>query len=253
MEEKITVLAADANEEYRHQFLQALGTEEDLAVVGETGDGGELLELIQRLQPHVVVMEIVLGSIDGIEVLERLAQMDLLRRPKILIVSSYARGGMADLAASLGADHYMSKPCRPTAVCQRIRQLACFPGSDSSRDHAPSLEATVTSIIHEVGVPAHIKGYQYLREAILLAVDDMDVINAVTKVLYPEVAKRFGTTASRVERAIRHAIEVAWDRGDLETLQKYFGYTVSNIKGKPTNSEFIAMIADRLQLQRREG
>ena len=250
MEEKITVLAADANEEYRHQFLQALGTEEDLAVVGETGDGGELLELIQRLQPHVVVMEIVLGSIDGIEVLECLAQMDLLRRPKILIVSSYARGGMADLAASLGADHYMSKPCRPAAVCQRIRQLACFPGSDSSRDHAPSLEATVTSIIHEVGVPAHIKGYQYLREAILLAVDDMDVINAVTKVLYPEVAKRFGTTASRVERAIRHAIEVAWD---LETLQKYFGYTVSNIKGKPTNSEFIAMIADRLQLQRREG
>ena len=262
MEEKITVLAADANEEYRHQFLQALGTEEDLAVVGETGDGGELLELIQRLQPHVVVMEIVLGSIDGIEVLERLAHgpalgqgegLDLLRRPKILIVSSYARGGMADLAASLGADHYMSKPCRPAAVCQRIRQLACFPGSDSSRDHAPSLEATVTSIIHEVGVPAHIKGYQYLREAILLAVDDMDVINAVTKVLYPEVAKRFGTTASRVERAIRHAIEVAWDRGDLETLQKYFGYTVSNIKGKPTNSEFIAMIADRLQLQRREG
>lgn len=115
------------------------------------------------------------------------------------------------------------------------------------------MEAMVTSIIHEVGVPAHIKGYQYLREAIILAVEDMDVINAVTKVLYPEVAKRFGTTASRVERAIRHAIEVAWDRGDLETLQKYFGYTVSNVKGKPTNSEFIAMIADRLQLQRREG
>ena len=111
----------------------------------------------------------------------------------------------------------------------------------------------VTSIIHEVGVPAHIKGYQYLREAILIAVDDIDVINVVTKVLYPEVAKRFGTTASRVERAIRHAIEVAWDRGDLETLQKYFGYTVSNVKGKPTNSEFIAMIADRLQLQRKEG
>ena len=122
---------------------------------------------------------------------------------------------------------------------------------DKIRSH--SLETLVTSIIHEVGVPAHIKGYQYLREAILIAVDDMEVINAVTKVLYPEVAKRFGTTASRVERAIRHAIEVAWDRGDLETLQKYFGYTVSNVKGKPTNSEFIAMIADRLQLQQREG
>lgn len=183
-----------------------------------------------------------------------MSQMELDYRPKILILSSYARGGMADLAASLGADHYMSKPCRPNAVCQRIRQLAAFAAVPSnSQESARSLEAMVTSIIHEVGVPAHIKGYQYLREAIILAVEDMDVINAVTKVLYPEVAKRFGTTASRVERAIRHAIEVAWDRGDLETLQKYFGYTVSNVKGKPTNSEFIAMIADRLQLQRREG
>ena len=116
-----------------------------------------------------------------------------------------------------------------------------------------SLESQVTAIIHDVGVPAHIKGYQYLREAILIAVKDMEVINAVTKVLYPEVAKRFGTTASRVERAIRHAIEVAWDRGDLETLQKYIGYTVSNAKGKPTNSEFIAMIADRLRLEMREA
>ena len=124
-------------------------------------------------------------------------------------------------------------------------------GWESERDNGPDLERQVTAIIHEVGVPAHIKGYQYLREAIMIAVEDMDVINAVTKVLYPEVAKTFGTTASRVERAIRHAIEVAWDRGDLETLQKYFGYTVSNAKGKPTNSEFIAMIADRLQLERR--
>ena len=118
-------------------------------------------------------------------------------------------------------------------------------------DRSVSLKNLVTSVIHEIGVPAHIKGYQYLREAIMIAVDDMDVINAVTKVLYPEVAKRFSTTPSRVERAIRHAIEVAWDRGDLETLQKYFGYTVSNSKGKPTNSEFIAMIADRLVLEMR--
>jgi two-component system response regulator (stage 0 sporulation protein A) len=116
-----------------------------------------------------------------------------------------------------------------------------------------SLESLVTEIIHEIGVPAHIKGYQYLREAIILTINDMDIINAVTKVLYPTVAKKYATTPSRVERAIRHAIEVAWDRGDLETLQKFFGYTVSNIKGKPTNSEFIAMIADRLSLQRRES
>ena len=147
----------------------------------------------------------------------------------------------------------MVKPCKFSTICARIRQLTTFDAMEEDKSRSHSLETLVTSIIHEVGVPAHIKGYQYLREAILIAVDDMEVINAVTKVLYPEVAKRFGTTASRVERAIRHAIEVAWDRGDLETLQKYFGYTVSNVKGKPTNSEFIAMIADRLQLQQREG
>ena len=126
-------------------------------------------------------------------------------------------------------------------------------GAEPEEDRSTSLESQVTAIIHDVGVPAHIKGYQYLRESIIIAVNDMDVINAVTKVLYPEVAKRFNTTPSRVERAIRHAIEVAWDRGDLETLQKYFGYTVSNAKGKPTNSEFIAMIADRIRLNRRRS
>lgn len=175
------------------------------------------------------------------------------------MLSSFARGNMAELAASCGADYYMMKPCKLSTVIERIRQMAAgsFQGDgegESARNGSRevSLESTVTAIIHEIGVPAHIKGYQYLREAILIAVADMEVINAVTKILYPEVAKRFGTTASRVERAIRHAIEVAWDRGDLETLQKYFGYTVSNAKGKPTNSEFIAMIADRLQLQRKE-
>ena len=175
------------------------------------------------------------------------------------MLSSFARGNMAELAANCGADYYMMKPCKLSTVIERIRQMAAgsFQGDgegESARNGSRevSLESTVTAIIHEIGVPAHIKGYQYLREAILIAVADMEVINAVTKILYPEVAKRFGTTASRVERAIRHAIEVAWDRGDLETLQKYFGYTVSNAKGKPTNSEFIAMIADRLQLQRKE-
>lgn len=254
MDGTVSLLIADANEEYRHQFIEMLQGEPDFEIMGETGDGMVLLDQLQTLRPDVVVMEIVLGTIDGIEVLERLARLEPDYRPKILILSSYARGGMADLAASLGADHYMAKPCRPSAVCQRIRQIAFFSAVPTpSQEGSRSLESMVTSIIHEVGVPAHIKGYQYLREAIILAVEDMDVINAVTKVLYPEVAKRFGTTASRVERAIRHAIEVAWDRGDLEILQKYFGYTVSNVKGKPTNSEFIAMIADRLQLQRREG
>ena len=247
------LLVADASQEFRCHLVESFQNEPDMEVVGETGDGLQLLELTQKLLPDVIVMEMVLSGLDGLEVLERLRGLSLERHPKILVLSSYVRGSIADLAAANGADHYMVKPCRFSTICARIRQLTTFESLEQDRNHSHSLEAMVTSIIHEVGVPAHIKGYQYLREAILIAVDDIDVINAVTKVLYPEVAKRFGTTASRVERAIRHAIEVAWDRGDLETLQKYFGYTVSNVKGKPTNSEFIAMIADRLQLQRKEG
>lgn len=205
--------------------------------------------------PDIVVMDFVLARMDGLEVLSELAALP--GRPRVLVLSSFARGNMAELAAAHGADYYMMKPCKLSAVMERIRQLAGQPQSGGEEPgrlsgESQNLESTVTSIIHEIGVPAHIKGYQYLREAIIIAVGDMDVINAVTKILYPEVAKRFGTTASRVERAIRHAIEVAWDRGDLETLQKYFGYTVSNAKGKPTNSEFIAMIADKLQLERKQ-
>ena len=146
----------------------------------------------------------------------------------------------------MGAAMYISKPYNESALIDNLTQLA---EKRSSQLHAPGLEELVTSIIHEVGVPAHIKGYQYVREAIMITVEDMEVINSVTKVLYPEVAKRYHTTPSRVERAIRHAIEVAWDRGDLETLQRFFGYTVSNAKGKPTNSEFIAMISDRIRLK----
>jgi two-component system response regulator (stage 0 sporulation protein A) len=247
------ILIADTSEEFRRSFIDNLDSETDIQVVGETGDGEELLRLIREKQPDLVVMEIVLAKMDGIEVLEALKTAELEHRPRVIILSSFARGSMAQLAADQGADHYMTKPCRVSTVCQRIRQLTGGGRLEEERDRARNLESMVTAIIHDVGVPAHIKGYQYLREAILIAVADMDVINAVTKVLYPEVAKRFNTTASRVERAIRHAIEVAWDRGDLETLQKYFGYTVSNAKGKPTNSVFIAMIADRLQLQQKEG
>ena len=157
------------------------------------------------------------------------------------------------LSASLGTQYFMLRPCDIRAVADRMRELR--DSLNQKRNPAVrtrsdvNIEAMVTSIIHEIGVPAHIKGYQYMREAIMIAVQDMDVINSITKVLYPQVAKTFQTTSSRVERAIRHAIEVAWERGDIETLQRFFGYTVSNAKGKPTNSEFIALIADKLQLQ----
>ena len=241
-----SIVLADTGDLFRKSMTEAINSESDLRVIASTGDGPQLLEMIQQLHPDAVVMELVLSRMDGLEVLSALQELPAEQRPRVLVLSSYVQGSMADLAASKGADFYLSKPCRPSVVCERLRQITAADLSQPARPR--SLEAEVTAIIHDVGVPAHIKGYQYLREAILIAVADMDVINAVTKVLYPEVAKRYNTTASRVERAIRHAIEVAWDRGDLETLQKYFGYTVSNVKGKPTNSEFIAMIADRLTL-----
>ncbi len=175
-------------------------------------------------------------------------------RPLCIVSASYTTPILEREVLSAGAAYFAIAPFDKSAMVDRILSLISTRGRHFETEPSdPQLRVQVTEILHQIGVPAHIKGYQYLREAIIIAVEDMDVINAVTKVLYPEVAKRFGTTASRVERAIRHAIEVAWDRGDLETLQKYFGYTVSNAKGKPTNSEFIAMIADRLQLERKKS
>jgi len=245
--DKRRVIAADISEDFRRIFCDAVRAEEDMEIVGATGDGGELLRLICEKKPDVVVMDLVLAGVDGLSVLRELGEI----RPKVLVLSSFSGSALAEQAAADGADYLMLKPCRIPTLLERIRQLAAVGGQmGNGKEERPDqrLERQITSIIHEIGVPAHIKGYQYLREAIRLAVEDMDVINAVTKILYPTVAKKYGTTASRVERAIRHAIEVAWDRGDLETLQKYFGYTVSNTKGKPTNSECIAMIADRISL-----
>ena len=254
MENTKRIVVADTGTEFRKNLIRALSEEPDFQVVGETGDGAELMRIVQKHQPDALVMDMVLtGGMDGMDVLDALSRLE--ERPRVLILSSYIKGNVVDAAAAKGADFFVIKPCRLTVVGERLRQVLTdgSGASESEEERAASLESQVTAIIHEVGVPAQIKGYQYLRESIIIAVNDMDVINAVTKVLYPEVAKRFNTTPSRVERAIRHAIEVAWDRGDLETLQKYFGYTVSNAKGKPTNSEFIAMIADRIRLSRRKA
>ena len=239
METKKTILIADTSEEFRTILADALQAEEGLEVVGQTSDGQEAIQMVQDRSPDILVMDLVLGRMDGFDVLDAVKSKPV----STLILSGFARGCMADQVAARGGDYYMMKPCRIASVVERVRLLAAQHWSEGGENPAgpatarQTLEANVTAIIHEIGVP----------------VEDMDVINAVTKVLYPEVARKFGTTASRVERAIRHAIEVAWDRGDLDTLQKYFGFTVSNSKGKPTNSEFIAMIADRLVLQRRQG
>ena len=249
MEVKKRILVADAGAEFRRIIADAAAREPDFAVIAETADGQELVRLARQLLPDAVVMDMILDGIDGLEVVRALHGLD--HPPRILVLSSYVNSGIAGRAAEYGADYLMSKPCRTETLFERLRDLLDVGVRDSGEENDLDLEREVTAIIHEIGVPAHIKGYQYLREAILYTVRDMDAINAVTKVLYPAVAHRFGTTASRVERAIRHAIEVAWDRGDLETLQKYFGYTVSNTKGKPTNSEFIAMISDRISLAQR--
>ena len=255
METKIKILIADAGEEFRFLLRDNLNAEEDLEVVGTAADGPEALAMIRQLQPDAVLMDLVLPRLDGMEVLQRMKELGL--SPVTLIVSAFYNERMIASCAELGAYYFVPKPCDLAALGARIRQSVArereriSPQPRVIRSPEPDLEATVTDVIHEIGVPAHIKGYQYLREAIIITIHDMEVINAVTKVLYPAVAKKFDTTPSRVERAIRHAIEVAWDRGDIETLQKFFGYTVSNIKGKPTNSEFIAMIADCLSLRRR--
>ena len=180
--------------------------------------------------------------------------------PRVIVTSAIYNDEVLMECADLGTMYFMQKPVDPPLLVYRIRQTArprrrtgSLCAQLEASEPVPTLESVVTDVIHEIGVPAHIKGYQYLREAIMMAVEDMEAVSAITKVLYPSIAKKFKTTSSRVERAIRHAIEVAWDRGDIETLQNYFGYTVSGVKGKPTNSEFISMIADRLRLQMRFG
>ena len=249
MEHTTTVFIADSAEEFCKNLTMALQRTEGFQVVGTAGDGEQALRAVQELRPQVLVLDLMLSKRDGISILKALQSME--QKPAILVTSGFVTEYVAATAANLGARYLMLKPCDMTALVERLEEIR---GSRrqmpaAHRGDKGSIESMVTSIIHEIGVPAHIKGYQYLREAIIIAVNDMDVINAITKVLYPQVAKTFQTTPSRVERAIRHAIEVAWDRGDLDTLQRFFGYTVSNTKGKPTNSEFIALIADKLQLQ----
>ncbi len=257
METKLKILLVDSGEDFRRMLAEFMEAEGDMEVVGSTGDGAEALALAQSLKPDLVLTDLVLPGLDGLALIEKLQSAE--RAPAVIVASGFFNDRVVSDCARMGIHYFLPKPCDLPALLSRMRQSvsetpvlpAAVGVGFAPPSREPSLEAVVTDVIHEIGVPAHIKGYQYLREAIILTVHDMDAINAVTKILYPAVAKKFATTPSRVERAIRHAIEVAWDRGDLETLQKFFGYTVSNIKGKPTNSEFIAMIADSLTLRRK--
>ena len=249
MDKRTSIMIADNSEEFCVSLSTALQRTERFNLVGTACDGEQAMQLLEERKPDILVLDLMLAKKDGLSILKSMAGWE--RRPAVVATSGFMTDYVASAAAGLGVAYLILKPCDMEALVDRLEELRGDTGRSIPIRRAPgqSIEALVTGIIHEIGVPAHIKGYQFLREAIIIAVGDMDVINAITKVLYPQVAKTFQTTPSRVERAIRHAIEVAWDRGDLDTLQRFFGYTVSNTKGKPTNSEFIALIADKLQLQ----
>jgi len=246
-EEPTTVLIAEGAEMFRVSISEAL-QHGGYQVVGMAGDGYTAKEMMIALQPRVIILDLMLPRLDGISVLK---SMPAEARPRILLLSAFATDFIASTAAEIGADYLMLKPCSAQNVAMRVGEILNAAQGRQIQDEEAASEITITNIMHEIGVPSHIKGFQYLREAIILAIKDMDIINAITKELYPQVATTFCTTPARVERAIRHAIEVAWERGNLDTLQRFFGYTISITRGKPTNSEFIALIADRLLLQSR--
>lgn len=267
MSEKITVLVADDNNDFTATLSNYLEQEEEMEILGIAKDGNEAYDMAVALQPDILLLDIIMPHLDGLGVLEKLANTDMKKRPLCIILSAVGQDKITQKAITLGAQYYIVKPFDINVLVQRMKELKNYQPEQSKSfitreiknqyiDIAPekkknqeNLEALVTNIIHEVGVPAHIKGYQYLREAIMMVVRDTEVINQITKQLYPEIAGRYHTTPSRVERAIRHAIEVAWGRGQADTVENIFGYTVSANRGKPTNSEFIAMIADKLRLE----
>ena len=257
MEFNTKILIADENAGERQILREALNRA-GYRFVDEAANGEEALQKLRHGRYDAALIDLMLTRLDGIGVLRSCKAQDISpeRPPVFLMFSHVANQTMINEALRVGADSFLMKPFDMTSLCEHLRSLL-----ESRRRHAapaptapvssqtPDIETQVTKVIHEIGVPAHIKGYQYLRTAILLTIQDSDIINSVTKVLYPSVAKKYQTTTSRVERAIRHAIEVAWDRGDVDTLNSYFGYTSQNNRGKPTNSEFIAMIADNLRLK----
>ena len=270
---KISVLIADDNKEFCSILNDYLLNQRDIVVTGIAKDGIEALDLIQEKEPDLVILDIIMPHLDGLGVLEKLNNMNLNKMPRVIILSAVGQDKITQKAIKLGADYYVVKPFDMDVFIKRIRDM--FNSTESSeqsvnrlaqqntmvsretisqqvtpeKSEPQDLETEITNIIHEIGVPAHIKGYMYLREAITMVVNDMELLSAVTKELYPSIAKKYNTTASRVERAIRHAIEVAWGRGQVEAINKLFGYTINIEKGKPTNSEFIAIIADKLRLK----
>ena len=259
MEQRIRVLIADENEKSRNELKENLARY-GIDVVDETDNGADVFSKIKRTSPDIVLIDVWLPKLDTVQIIKKSKQLfsNMTFAPDFIVFSCCSNPNLFQEATEAGAAYCMQKPIDYAVLYERITRI-CKNRSILSRPRFEpvlqfssdrnDIEAQVTSIIHKIGIPAHIKGYQYLRTAIMMTIENSDLINSVTKILYPTVAKKYQTTSSRVERAIRHAIEVAWDRGDLDTLNAYFGYTIQNERGKPTNSEFIAMIADNLRLK----
>lgn len=259
---KINVAIVDDNERIVSLLDNILKTDENIEVVGTADNGLGAIDVIKERQPDVVLLDLIMPKLDGLEVMQKInSDMDIKKHPAFIVISAIGKETITENAFSHGAVYYIMKPFENDVVINKIKQVSGFPlpmydnvklsGAALPKESykQQDLEADVTNMIHEIGVPAHIKGYQYLRDAIIMSVENREVINSITKILYPTIAKMNKTTASRVERAIRHAIEVAWSRGKMDTIDDLFGYTINNGKGKPTNSEFIALIADKIRLQ----
>lgn len=260
--DKLDVVIAEDNERILQLLDDLLSNDEEIEVVGKAKNGEEAINIITAKQPDVVLIDIIMPKFDGLAVMDKVnKEKNMKKKPAFIVLSAVGRETITDDAFELGACYYIMKPFDNDMVLNRIKHIK---NSMSRKSIEPrkinafenkkeyierNLENDVTNIIHEVGVPAHIKGYQFLRDAIIMSINDMEMLNSITKILYPTIARKNNTTPSRVERAIRHAIEVAWTRGKMDTIDELFGYTVNNGKGKPTNSEFIALIADKIRLE----
>ena len=257
--EHLNVAIADDNQRILDMLETVISMDKELNLVGKAKNGEEMCQIIKDKKPDVVLLDLIMPKMDGLTVMEQVSQdKNVSKRPYFIVVTAVGQERITEDAFNKGANYYIMKPFNNEMLLNRIKSVRkMFRNNDKKNGDTKSenavngenLENRVTNMLHEIGIPAHIKGYHYLRDAIIMAVEDMDVLNAITKILYPTVAKKYQTTSSRVERAIRHAIEVAWSRGKLDTLDELFGYTVSTGKGKPTNSEFIALIADTIQLE----
>lgn len=256
-EEFTKIVIADSGYEMLSKQIES--KDYNIDIVGATDDGSSIYDMVEKEHPDILLIDVFISKVDGLEVVEQIRANEKLNDIKIIFLSTVGSPRIISMAFNLGADYYIMKPCNPEIIIKRVTQMTNMNKKkteieeiDKKEDgiiNINSIENDVTEIIRDLGIPAHIKGYQYIREGIIMAINDMNMLNYITKLLYPNIAKKYKTTSSSVERAIRHAIEVAWSRGQIEVIEEMFGYTVSAGKGKPTNSEFIALIADKLRIE----